>query len=170
MKLLSYALNAEEMCALGGVLSKHLQPGSSVFLKGDLGAGKTTFARGFLNARGFERVKSPTFTLVESYEQHEIQIHHFDFYRFTDAAEAEYMGLPDYFNPHAICLIEWPENVLSLLPKPTVCCTIQLPEKGDGRYVYWFADTDSGVKLLNALNEELKEYSWIGNNSNSVSY
>jgi len=101
-----------------------------VFLSGDLGAGKTTLVRGALRALGFAGpVKSPTYTLLEPYEEH--RLYHFDFYRIGDSQELDFIGTDDYLAAKSIKLIEWPERAGARLPKPDIEITLQT--EGDGR-------------------------------------
>ena len=103
---------------LGGQLAQVLHPGLVIFLRGDLGAGKTTFARGILRGLGYEgKVKSPTYNLIELYKISKLYLYHFDFYRFEDPAEWEDAGFREYFNAESICLVEWPEKADGLLPQ-----------------------------------------------------
>lgn len=79
---------------------------------GEIGAGKTTFIRAMLHSLGIKAaVKSPTFSLVESYQLQQLQIHHFDLYRIQDETELDYIGFRDYFAADSLCCIEWPERV-----------------------------------------------------------
>jgi len=98
----------------------------TIFLEGELGAGKTTFVRGFLRGLGyFEVVKSPTFTFVESYELLGRAVHHFDLYRMSDSAALESRGLRDYFVESALCFIEWPRYGGAYLPKADIIIHIK---------------------------------------------
>lgn len=111
-------LDESETLAFAAKISAFLKPGLVIFLRGDLGCGKTCFVRGLLSAKGVQgAVKSPTYTLVEAYQIEGIAVYHFDLYRLSDPEELEWMGFRDYFRPDSICLIEWPERGSGFLPK-----------------------------------------------------
>ena len=114
--------------ALGKELAKQLHPGQVFFLEGDLGAGKTTLARGILRGLGYQgNVKSPTFTLVESYQFSSFSLYHIDLYRLENAAvELETLGLYDYINNNSICLIEWAEKAKDYLPAADRIITLDI--------------------------------------------
>ena len=101
---------------MGAALAAGLEPGLTIYMSGELGAGKTTLARGILRGLGHAgRVKSPSFALVEPYTFSKLYLYHFDFYRFTDPRELGDAGFRDYFNPDSVCLVEWPENAAGML-------------------------------------------------------
>jgi tRNA threonylcarbamoyladenosine biosynthesis protein TsaE len=123
---------------------------AAIFLYGDLGAGKTTLVRGFMQGLGYVgKVKSPTYTLVEPYEVGAQKIFHFDLYRIQDPHELEYIGLGDYFSLDALCLVEWPQNGLQALPIADVSCYIM--SYSTGRQIRLEALTPHGQKILERL-------------------
>jgi tRNA threonylcarbamoyladenosine biosynthesis protein TsaE len=100
-------------------LAPHLRPGMQIWLRGGLGAGKTTLVRGLLAALGHAgRVRSPTFTLHEPYAIAGLTLHHFDLYRFSDPREWWEAGFDELVAPPSISLIEWPEQAAGALAPP----------------------------------------------------
>lgn len=121
-----------------------------IYLRGNLGAGKTTLVRALLQKLGYKGlVKSPTYTLIERYEVAGLHLRHFDLYRFRDAEEWEGSGFRDEFDGQNICLVEWPEQATGLLPSADVSLTFEILQ--DGREVLLHAYTDAGQKCLSAL-------------------
>lgn len=150
MPNLFHVSNDEELQKLGARIARLIDMGTVVYLIGPLGAGKTTFTRGFLRALGYSgKVKSPTFTLVEPYELSKHQVFHFDLYRLEKADELEQIGIRDYFTREAICLVEWPEKGFPLLPEPDLACYIAFAE--EGRDIRLEARTERGADLLKKL-------------------
>jgi tRNA threonylcarbamoyladenosine biosynthesis protein TsaE len=131
------------LLALGARLGRVLEAGLSIWLQGDLGAGKTTLTRGALRELGFAgRVKSPTYTLVELYELSRFNLYHFDLYRFTDPDEWEDAGFREYFNADSVCLVEWPDKAGGRLPQPDLLVRFEIPDVG--RSVWFEALTEAG--------------------------
>jgi tRNA threonylcarbamoyladenosine biosynthesis protein TsaE len=121
-----------------------------VYLSGELGAGKTTLARGILRGLGHAgKVKSPSFALVEPYEVSRLYLYHFDFYRFTDPRELEQAGFREYFNPDAVCLVEWPENAAGMIPPADL--KLEVTVLGSGRTVEIGSGTEAGRICLARL-------------------
>tara|TARA_B100000929_G_scaffold121617_1_gene96384 strand:- start:3307 stop:3795 length:489 start_codon:yes stop_codon:yes gene_type:complete len=104
---------------------------SVIFVSGELGVGKTTFIKGIMGGLGYEnKVKSPTFSLVEIYETDFIKIFHFDLYRIKSSKELLEIGLYEYLEEESICIFEWPENGREILPKPNL--DIKIEHKFEG--------------------------------------
>lgn len=136
--------------AAGRQLARGLGGGVIVTLHGDLGAGKTTLTRGVLAGLGHVgRVRSPTYTLVEPYELPTLAVYHFDLYRFADPAEWRDAGFAEYFGPHSLCLLEWPEKAQGCLPPADLA--VQLELDGAGRQLTVTALTPRGKQCLSTL-------------------
>jgi len=144
------------MLALGADLAAACPDGGLVaHLTGDLGAGKTTLSRGLLWALGHSgAVKSPTYTLVESYQPGARVVHHFDLYRLTDPEELEYLGLDEYFDGQSLCLVEWPERGAGVIGPPDLA--IRLRVSGDGREGALQAFSETGQRWLRDLGARRK--------------
>nr|WP_269144463.1 tRNA (adenosine(37)-N6)-threonylcarbamoyltransferase complex ATPase subunit type 1 TsaE [Methylicorpusculum oleiharenae] len=109
-----------------------------VYLQGELGAGKTTFVRGLLRAAGYQGVvKSPTYTVVEEYLTSDRTLFHFDLYRIRDPEELIWMGIEDYLAQEAVCLFEWPEMGLGILPEADLLIRLDLLAQGRSMQMEW---------------------------------
>lgn len=122
----------EETHALGKRIGQQAKPGDIYTLIGDLGVGKTVFTQGIADGLGItEPISSPTFTIVQVYEEGRMPFYHFDVYRIGDIEEMEEIGYDDYFFGKGICLIEWAELIEELIPESIIAITIEKnPEKG----------------------------------------
>ena len=121
-----------------------------VYLKGDLGAGKTTLVRGYLRGLGYRgTVKSPTYTLMEPYRIDGKSVCHLDLYRLADAEELEYLGIRDLLQEETVLLIEWPERGEGVLPGADL--TIQISHREHGRGVAIFPESDAGELVIGHL-------------------
>lgn len=129
--------------------------GARIYLHGDLGAGKTTFARAFLQALGVTgRIKSPTYTLLESYNVSRLYLYHFDFYRFNDSDEWQEAGFEEQLLDQAVVLVEWSEKANEQLPPPDL--RLHLNYQDEGREAVLSAISDKGKQWLNNLNSQTK--------------
>nr|WP_217345540.1 tRNA (adenosine(37)-N6)-threonylcarbamoyltransferase complex ATPase subunit type 1 TsaE [Noviherbaspirillum sp. L7-7A]MBV0879834.1 tRNA (adenosine(37)-N6)-threonylcarbamoyltransferase complex ATPase subunit type 1 TsaE [Noviherbaspirillum sp. L7-7A] len=140
--------------ALGAALSRALAPGLTIYLHGDLGAGKTALTRALLHAAGHPgHVKSPTYTLAEPYTVElggqPVEVVHFDLYRMAGPDEFLDAGFRDYFNHRTVCIIEWPEKAGDVLPPPDI--NVFLTMHGTGRKVELQALSPHGSQCLERL-------------------
>jgi len=142
--------NEKNTLDLGENISTHLSAGLLIFLKGDLGAGKTTLARGLIMGLGHTgSVKSPTYSLIEQYEFDVFTLNHFDLYRFVSPNEWLSSGFQEYINSYEVTLIEWPEKSAEFLPKPDL--EIELLYKNESRVACISSFNVKGHKCLENL-------------------
>ena len=142
-------------------LTKQLGSHLNISLEGDLGAGKTTFARYLIQSMGHEgKVKSPTYTLCEPYplqlNDQEITAYHFDLYRMKDPLEWQEAGFGEYFDVPGFCLIEWPEKAEGTLPPFDMVIQLSAGAEENERHILIEAKTPNGMHILQALNNGQK--------------
>ena len=142
--------NEAETIAFGASIARLCLSATTIFLHGDLGAGKTTMTRGFVQQLGHRgNVKSPTYTLVEPYTLADWNIYHFDLYRLADPEELEFMGIRDYFADDCLCLIEWPQRGEGFLPAADL--NVTLSYVGEHREVVVEGNTPLGLTMVEQL-------------------
>jgi tRNA threonylcarbamoyladenosine biosynthesis protein TsaE len=136
--------------AFGARLARALPAAACVYLHGPLGAGKTTLVRGVLRGLGHTgAVRSPTYTLLETYAVPQGELCHFDLYRLGSAEELEDIGARELFDGHRVCFVEWPERGAGWLPQPDLDISIDLA--GAGRRLRATAHGRVGEHILEAL-------------------
>ncbi len=144
----------EATIELGKIIAKSINGRGRIYLRGDLGAGKTTLCRGILRSMGYlGAVKSPTFTIVEPYSFSGGQVYHFDLYRLNDPDELEYIGVDDYFADETLCLVEWPERAAGILPPGDL--DIELLIEGRIRTAVLGAGSEFGRTVLELIKLEI---------------
>lgn len=150
------ALGAALARALTGIEPVLQAQGLTVYLDGNLGAGKTTLVRGLLRTLGVTgAVKSPSYTLLEPYEVSRLNLYHFDFYRFKNPQEFADAGFSEYFGPGAVCLVEWPGKAGEFLPAPDLRIALQVT--GSGRIASVLANSEIGTACRDRLETFLRE-------------
>jgi tRNA threonylcarbamoyladenosine biosynthesis protein TsaE len=150
----------DKMLAFAGecakVFANAATDGGLIYLEGDLGAGKTTFSRGLMRGYGHQgAVKSPTYTLVETYDvsthnEQALTVCHFDLYRLADAEELEFMGIRDYLEGAHLCLMEWADKGRGFLPAADL--VLSIADIKDGRQLTWQAGSEKGQAWCEHLN------------------
>ncbi|SPY33463.1 ATP-binding protein [Pasteurella canis] len=152
-----YIRDENAMCQFGAQLVNAIHEldipkAITIYLNGDLGAGKTTLSRGIIQALGHRgNVKSPTYTLVEEYHLPTKTVYHFDLYRLSDPEELEFMGIRDYFNNNCLCLIEWAEKGQGLLAEADLLINIIYVESA--RNIELVANTIVGEQIIGKLTQ-----------------
>lgn len=141
----------EDTLLLGRKLAKNLPQGLLIFLRGDLGAGKTTLVRGLLAALGHAgRVKSPSYNLIEQYQINNVSLNHIDLYRFNSPEEWVSAGFNEFINDLDVTMIEWAEKAKGVLCEPDVMVEI-LYEKSGGREASIYSFSKKGTKYCSGL-------------------
>lgn len=136
------------------ILAKAISPGTKIYFSGQLGAGKTTLIRFLLKHLGVnENIKSPTYTLIETYQIGNQFYYHFDFYRIQSPEELRLIGIEEYLTGPAICFVEWPEQAKDVLPQPDISFKITMLETG--RRLMIFAKTERGQAIINKISQEI---------------
>lgn len=129
-----------------------LNPPLVIYLQGDLGAGKTTFARALIQAMGYpNRVKSPSYGLLESYRIDPLHFLHLDLYRIGDPAELEYLAIRDQLDGNCVLLAEWPEKGAGFLPEPDL--VMHFKEVPESRFVQLISRSEAGERLSLAVRQ-----------------
>ena len=142
------------MRALGARLARHCPGSLVVYLYGDLGAGKTTLVRGFLQGLGYTgKVKSPTYSLLETYELPGRTLYHLDLYRLSDPEELEFIGIRDLMDGKSICMVEWPARGEGVLPSPDLIIRIEYQKPGRRVHLEANSDDASGLLVHSSVND-----------------
>jgi tRNA threonylcarbamoyladenosine biosynthesis protein TsaE len=145
----------EATLAAGAVLARLLEGHGLVTLQANLGGGKTTLSRGLIQAMGHRgAVKSPTYTLVESYDLGPWRVLHYDLYRLSDPEELAFLGMRDFLDADTLTLVEWPERAGNFLPTPDLALELQV--EGRGRRLSWQGRSARGQTLSLSLQETLR--------------
>ena len=143
------------MTGLAGTMARLIKPPMIIYLRGDLGAGKTTFTRAFIHGLGYQgSVKSPTYGLLETYPLQRLQIVHLDLYRIAESGELEFLGIEDHYDSKTILMVEWPERGRHYLPGPGL--TIGFKHSGDVRFIDFEPHNDNARALCLALGEGIQ--------------
>ena len=149
-----YSKSESDTHKLADRLAKHAQPGDVYVLEGELGAGKTTFTKGFGKAMGIQRIiKSPTYTLIREYTDGRLPLYHMDLYRLEEEG-ADDLGLEEYFNGEGVTLVEWGSVVSESLPKEYLLLTFSRTAKEEEREIRLTAIGKKYETLIQTVKEE----------------
>lgn len=142
----------KDTAKIGETLAREVKPGEIYLLEGDLGVGKTVFAKGFALGLGItEPITSPTFTIIQEYEQGRLPFYHFDVYRIADEEEMFELGYESYFFGQGVCLIEWASLIQGLLPAE--CRTIRIEKDLERGFDYRRVELVDGIALIGEMTE-----------------
>ncbi len=155
LMMILQANSESEQEAVGAALAKAVPPACVIYLEGDLGAGKTTLARGFMRGLGHQgAVKSPSYTLIEPYELKDRRCFHFDLYRLADPGELEYLGVRDLLVEDAVLLVEWPDRGEGGLPPADLI--VRISYRKTGRKLQLLAMSEIGEELIQKVKLDLQ--------------
>lgn len=158
MKLTWTTKGADETKRIAAALATLVMPGDVLTLEGDLGAGKTTFSKGFAEGLGITRiVNSPTFTIIKEYTDGRLPLYHMDVYRMEDAEED--IGLGEYFEREGVCLVEWAHLIEPQLPSSYLKIEMLRTEREEERHLTFYAKGER----YEALCKEMKNIDHTGN-------
>ena len=142
----------KDTAKIGETLAREAKPGEIYLLEGDLGVGKTVFAKGFALGLGItEPITSPTFTIIQEYEQGRLPFYHFDVYRIAGEEEMFELGYESYFFGQGVCLIEWASLIQGLLPAE--CRTIRIEKDLERGFDYRRVELVDGIALIGEMTE-----------------
>lgn len=142
----------KDTAKIGETLAREAKPGEIYLLEGDLGVGKTVFAKGFALGLGItDPITSPTFTIIQEYEQGRLPFYHFDVYRIADEEEMFELGYESYFFGQGVCLIEWASLIQGLLPAE--CRTIRIEKDLERGFDYRRVELVDGIALIGEMTE-----------------
>ena len=142
----------KDTAKIGETLAREAKPGEIYLLEGDLGVGKTVFAKGFALGLGItEPITSPTFTIIQEYEQGRLPFYHFDVYRIADEEEMFELGYESYFFGQGVCLIEWASLIQGVLPAE--CRTIRIEKDLERGFDYRRVELVDGIALIGEMTE-----------------
>ncbi len=142
----------KDTAKIGETLAREAKPGEIYLLEGDLGVGKTVFAKGFALGLGItEPITSPTFTIIQEYEKGRLPFYHFDVYRIADEEEMFELGYESYFFGQGVCLIEWASLIQGLLPAE--CRTIRIEKDLERGFDYRRVELVDGIALIGEMTE-----------------
>ena len=144
----------DSVAILAARFARLIRPPMVIYLAGELGAGKTTFARAFIHALGFEAyVKSPSYGLLESYAVSGMTILHLDLYRIEDPEELDYLALRDLHDEKSVLMVEWPRKGVNHLPAPDL--ELKFFEDSEIRFISSFAKSTAGFELNREVLQDL---------------
>lgn len=145
-----FSIDLDGLEKIANVLMQHKNAKEVIYLSGSLGAGKTTFTRNYMQCLGYKkRVKSPTYSIIETYEFNNISLAHLDLYRMSSHDELHFLAIDDILAENDIILIEWPDNFIDALPKATLKISIDI--QPDSRDISIYSNETVVISAIESL-------------------